>query len=71
MTEMVVGEASHPLPTMSHSMDVTRSNMLLDTEQRMTLDTINDEPSRHSSSPMRDAAIGDGNLNDDPLEQAV
>jgi hypothetical protein len=69
MSEMV--ESSNPIPHGPHSMETTRPNIMLDAEQRMTLDTINTEPSRHSSSPMRDAAVGEGNLNDDRDSQAV
>jgi hypothetical protein len=71
MSEMVVGEPAHSLPPMSQPMEMSRSNIMPDVEQRMAVDTINDEPSRHSSSPMRDAAVGDGNLNDDHADSAV
>jgi hypothetical protein len=71
MSEMVVGETSHPWPSLSQTMKATESNNMIDGEQRMTLDAIHNEPSRHSSSPMRDAAVGEGILNDDRHEQAI
>lgn len=64
---MVVGEPAYP--SSQPSMDMSRSSMMPEAEQRMTAESINnEEPSRHSRSPMREVAIGDGNLNDVQLE---
>jgi hypothetical protein len=68
---MVVGEPAHSLQPMPQPMEMPRSSMMSEVEQRMTVDTIHDEPTRHSGSPMRDAAIGEGKLNDDLPESAV
>ena len=72
MSDMVVGEPAHsPSSHLPHPMEMSRSSMMPEVEQRMAMESMNNDSSRHSRSPMRDAAVGDGNLNTNHLESGA